>query len=258
MKTIDTEILNIFKTLDTPTVCNAIEVLNVRPRTQGFLPPSIRAIMPELPPMAGYAVTLTCRSRSKPTGTTAYGDLGRHMEAIFAVPKPCVLVIQDLDEEPLGASIGEMVGSLYAACGCVGMVTNGTVRDTPALRRRKLPLFASGCCCSHAYAQHLEMNLSVEIGGVHINPGDLIHGDADGVTTIPIDLATEVALFGKKLLEAEQMFFKYVDSGNVTIEGVSKIHAKVNFFHIEALEVIRCEQALRNSTSDQPQTAKGK
>ncbi len=240
---VEQKYVEILKHLDTPAICNAIEAYKVRPQNEGFMHPSIKALFPELEPAVGHAVTLTVRTRQEGHTTPAYADLGRHVEAILTIPEPRILVIQDLDDDPLGSPAGEMVCSLYSAFGVVGLVTNGSIRDTQALRRRRFPVFAAGRCCSHAFGQHLDMNVPVQVGGVTISPGDLLHGDADGVTSIPLSLVREVALLGKKLLEVEDGFFSYVDSGKATIEGVSEVHAKTNTFYESAIKEISRELA---------------
>lgn len=226
-KQVDQQDIEKLKEFDTPTICNVIESFGVRPQTEGFLPASIKALFGEMPPMVGYAVTVTFRSATKPQGQVAYGDLGKHVDQVLKVPGPRVVVIQDIDNPPLAASSGEMMGSLYAACDCVGMITNGFIRDATQLRKRGFPVFSAGTCCSHGYPQFLEMNVPVEIEGVKINPGDLLHGDGDGVVIIPIELVPQIVQLAPKLAKSEQEFFDYVDSGQITAEGVSQAAAKV-------------------------------
>ena len=87
------------------------------------------------------------------------------------------------------------------------------------------------------------MNVPVQVGGVTVSPGDLLYGDADGVTTIPTSIVREVALLGKKLEEVEDVFFAYMDSGKATIEGVSEAHVKTNVFYESAMKQISRELA---------------
>jgi regulator of RNase E activity RraA len=125
------------------------------------------------------------------------------MKRILEIPGPRVMVIQDLDE-PFGAAVfGEVMATSYRAFGCVGMVTNGYGRDINQIRHLEFPCFASGICVSHGYSRLIEFNVPVDVGGVRIQPGDLIHGDADGITTIPIEIAEDVAGACEGFMEAE-------------------------------------------------------
>ena len=238
MKTVDAKYIEILKKYDSPTICNVIELFQIRPQTEGFLHHSIKALFPELPPMVGYAVTCTFTAK-KSEGTPEYNDIGKHVEALLAVPAPRVMVIQDLDDEPIGASFGELVAATYMAFGCGGIITSGGGRDTMAIRKRKLPLFARSQNVSHGYPQCLSLNIPVEVGGVTIKPGDLLHGDGDGVTTLPMDLAPQIALMCGKFIEMERKWLNYVDSGKATSEGVSDIAAVASTsFYAQALKEV--------------------
>src|SRR5207244_3370498 len=108
-----------------PTVCNVIELFDYRSRSAGFLNHRIRAIYPELPPMVGYAVTATLRTATPNTPEETTVTLPEQVAAFEGVPTPRVMVIQDLDDPPLGAVYGEVMTSTYQGFGCVGLVTNG-------------------------------------------------------------------------------------------------------------------------------------
>ena len=226
MKAVDRQTIEILRTVDTPTVCNAIELFKIRAQNEGFLHHAIHSLFPELPPMVGHAVTCTFRSARMGKGVSPYADIGKHVEALLAVPEPRVMVFQDLDGEPVGASFGEMLAATYMAFGCVGIVTSGGARDTPAIRERKLPLFARSKNCSHGYPQYLTINTPIEVGGVTIRPGDLLHGDADGLTTVPNDRAPRIAAVCRRFLGSEKQWAEYVDGGRATAAGVSRIVAE--------------------------------
>jgi len=99
MKSVDAKYIEILKKYDSPTICNVIELLKIRPQNEGFLHHSIRSLFPELPPMVGYAVTCTFTSAKKGKDTPEYNDIGRHVEALLAVPAPRVMVFPDIDDE---------------------------------------------------------------------------------------------------------------------------------------------------------------
>lgn len=190
---------------DSPTICNIIELCNYRPRNTGFLNHQIKSLFPSLPSMVGYATTATFRSSTEPPPDEPVGSLAEQVKKIENIPAPRVMVIQDLDD-PFGAAVfGEVMTTSYWSFGCVGLVTNGYGRDVNQIRPLAFPCFASGICVSHGYSRLIEFNVPVDIGGVRICPGDLIHGDADGVTTIPIDIAESVAGACEEFMEAEEI-----------------------------------------------------
>src|SRR5436305_2761943 len=88
------------RTFDTPTVCNVIELFDVRPRTAGYLDARIQACYPKLPPMVGYASTATFRSAAPPRGGSVYSGLDQQLASFAVLPGPPVVVFQDLDSPP--------------------------------------------------------------------------------------------------------------------------------------------------------------
>ena len=231
MKAVEPQVIEMLKKYDSPTVNNVIELFEVRPQTEGFLHHSIHALVPELPPMVGYAVTMKCQASKKHDEPSKYGNVGKHVEALLEVPAPRIWVIKDVDDEAVGACFGELGASSYMAFGCVGVISSGGLRDTPAVRKRGLPLFCRSLNVAHGYPYMLALNEPVEVGGVTIHPGDLLHGDADGITTIPIDLAAQVAAVCERFVEKEKEWMEYVDSGRATPEGVYAMNEKYAAFH---------------------------
>lgn len=203
--TVSQSVLDHLAKYDSPTICNIIELCDYRARNTGFMNHRIKSLFPNLPSMVGYATTATFRSATASPPDEPKGLAADQMKRILEIPGPRVMVIQDLDE-PFGAAVfGEVMATSYRAFGCVGMVTNGYGRDINQVRPLKFPCFASGICVSHGYSRLIEFNVPVDIGGVRIQPGDLIHGDADGITTIPIEIAESVASAGDAFMEAEEI-----------------------------------------------------
>jgi regulator of RNase E activity RraA len=105
---------------------------------------------------------------------------------VDSFPEPKILVIADLDSIPgTGALVGEIHAEIGRALGCAGLVTNGVVRDLGALRKLGFQCFAKGARVSHSYAHIVEFGVPVHLGGLTIAPGDLLHGDLNGVHLIP-------------------------------------------------------------------------
>lgn len=214
------ETLHQLAQFDTPTICNVIELFSVRPRNQGYMDGRIRAAFPELPPMVGYASTAAFRSDEPPGKGDAYGSLESQLATFAELPGPAVVVFQDLDDPAVAATFGEVMCSTYQGFGAAGLVTSGAGRDLEQVRALKFPVFTGGTICSHAYCHILHVGLPVRVGGLMVHPGDLLHGDANGVTNIPPAIAPVVADFAAEFVDAERVLMDYVrGSGRKTAEG---------------------------------------
>src|SRR5688572_20586721 len=170
---------------DTPTVCNVIELFDLYPRTAGYMDGRIVACYPRLPPMVGFASTATFRSASPPKAGNVYAGLDAQVESFAALPGPAVVVFQDLDDPPAAATFGEVMCTTYKSFGAAGLITSGAGRDLDQVEALKFPAFTNGTICAHGYCHMLHLNIPVTLGGLVIEPGVLLHGDRNGVTTIP-------------------------------------------------------------------------
>lgn len=214
------EELELLRSIDTPTVCNAIETFHVRGRVEGFLGMDIRCLLPEQGILLGYAVTLTVDSTTPeiPQRGDAWLDW---MQAMEASPKPVVLVFQDVGPQPRkSAHFGEVMGTLARRMGVVGIVTDGGVRDIVELKGLGLHVFAAGLAPSHGNPRLIEIGRPVTLDGVRIQPGDLVHGDANGVTTIPAEIAAQVAAAAGQIRQQEAGLLAYINSPEFTPEGL--------------------------------------
>jgi regulator of RNase E activity RraA len=216
------EILAALARYDTPTVCNAIELFDVRPRNAGFMNSNIKSCFPHLPPMVGYAVTSTFRSMSPPRSGDVYASLSQQVESYGELPGPAVMVYQDLDEPVISATFGEVMCSVYKGFGARGIITSGAGRDLEQVEKLGFPAFTSGTICAHGYCHTLAVNVPVTVGGISIDPGDLLHGDLNGVSTIPHEIASEVPDVCEELASAEKVVLDYVRGTNVTPAGLAK------------------------------------
>ncbi len=184
------------KQISSPTVANAIETFKVRPRQEGNLSSAIRALFPEMGPLVGYAVTGVIRAEQGPVeghraSTFAWWDF------VQSIPAPRIIVIHDLDDpRGQGAQWGEVQANIHRALGCVGVVTDGSVRDLAEVRALGFQFCAAHVSVSHANVHLVDFNLPVKVGGVWINPGDLIHGDQHGVLTVPHAIADKIPQAG--------------------------------------------------------------
>ncbi|MSR57804.1 MAG: RraA family protein [Planctomycetaceae bacterium] len=207
---------------DTPTICNAIELFEFRPRNTGFMNGSIKACFPKMPPMVGYAVTSTFRSMSPPRSGDVYASMSQQVESFAGLPGPAVMVYQDLDDPVISATFGEVMCSVYKGFGAKGLITSGTGRDLEQVENIGFPTFTSGAICAHGYCHTLAVNVPVTVGGICIYPGDLLHGDLNGVSTIPHEIASEVPQVCEELAAAEKVVLDYVRGTKLTSAGLAE------------------------------------
>jgi regulator of RNase E activity RraA len=211
--------LELLRKFDTPTVCNVIELFDLRPRTAGYTDARIRCCYPQLPPMVGYAVTATFRSAAPPRAGNVYAGMTDQVAAFAELPGPPVVVFQDLDDPVASATFGEVMCTTYKAFGAVGLVTSGAGRDLDQVEALRFPCFTNGTLCAHGYCHIVQIAVPVHVGGVTFQPGDLVHGDRNGVTTIPNEIATAVAHACPEYMAAEAVVLDYCKSGRVDPKG---------------------------------------
>jgi len=205
--------LNLLREYDTPTICNVIELFAVRPRNTGYMDGRIRACFPEFPPAVGYAATATFRGAVERSAASTYSSLDEQIRRFEEIPGPPIVVFQDLDDPPVAATFGEVMCSSYQAFGAAGLITSGAARDLDQVRRLKFPAFASGVICSHGYSSIISLHVPVRVGGLAVHPGDLLHADTNGVTSIPHEIASEVADAAAEFVAAEAVVLDFVKSG---------------------------------------------
>jgi len=204
------DVLKKLANFDSPTICNVVELFEVRPRDRGYMDGRIRCNFPDLPPMVGFASTAAFRSGSPPVEGDAYGGLIDQVENFAELPGPAIVVFEDNDDPPVGATFGEVMCSVYKAFDSAGLITSGGGRDLNEVRALDYPVFTGSTIVSHAYCHIMHVGLPVRVGGLVVNQGDLLHGDANGVTSIPIDIAAEVADVAAEFLAAERIVLDYV------------------------------------------------
>ncbi len=214
--------LELLRRYDTPTVCNVIELFDVRPRQSGYMDARIQACYPKLPPMVGYASTATFRAAAPPRAGNVYSGLSEQIAAFAELPGPAVVVFQDLDNPPAAATFGEVMCTSYKAFGAAGLITSGAARDLDQVEPLHFPCFAGGTMCAHGYCHIPQIHVAVHVGGVIVHPGDLLHGDRNGVTTIPVEIAAAVAHACAEYMAAEAVVLDYLKSGRIDPQGYGK------------------------------------
>jgi len=226
MSTVSTKTLELLRKYDTPTICNVVELFDLYPRTAGYLDGRIQACYPKLSPMVGFASTATFRSASPPRSGDVYSGLTEQVASFASLPGPAIVVFQDLDDPPASATFGEVMCTTYKAFGAAGLITSGAGRDLEQVEGLNFPCFTGGTICAHGYCHIERINVPVRVGGVTIHPGDLLHFDRNGVTTIPLGIAAKVAAACAEFAAAEGVVFDYLKKGGATPAGFAQAHAE--------------------------------
>ncbi len=213
------EQLEILGRLDACTLANAIEDFHERLRNEGFVDNSVHCMFPHLRPMLGYAATVKVRGSAPPTATSNYPDRTDWWDYVLSLPAPRVVVVQDVATKiGIGSLLGAVHINILRAFGCVGAVTSGAVRDLPAAEKLGFQLFAGSVSVSHVYIHIVEFGTPVEIGGLKIRSGDLLHGDLHGVQSIPTDIADKIPLAAAAIIAREQKLITLCQSKDFSIE----------------------------------------
>jgi 4-hydroxy-4-methyl-2-oxoglutarate aldolase len=214
--------LKLLAQYDTPTISNVIELFEIRPRSAGYMDGRIRACFPELPPIVGYASTATMRTAWPRAQGDVYSGLDEQIARFAELPGPAIVVFQDLDEPPIGATFGEVMCASYQCFGALGIVTSGPARDLDQVRRLGFAAFSNGVVCSHAYSHITSVHHLVRVGGMEVRPAALLHADANGVCIIPESIASEVAHAAAEFVACESGCIDFARSGNPDLKGYSE------------------------------------
>jgi regulator of RNase E activity RraA len=219
--------LDLLSKADSPTVANVIELFDAQSRVAGYSNLTLKAVYPELPPAVGYAVTATFRSAYPAPAKDVYGGMPKLIEDAQGIAAPRIIVFQDLDEPAVAATYGEVMATTFKAFGFVGLITSGAARDIEQVRALNFPCWASSTIVSHGYNHFLASNVWVNVGGLCVKPGDLIHADANGIVNIPHHIAPMVAELCEPFMEAENHVLHYLRKPNPTLEGYKQANAKL-------------------------------
>ena len=211
--------------IQTCAVANAIETFDVMPRSQGFMRPAVRSIFPGLGSMIGYAVTGVISAKAPPTPHMRIPRT-EWVDYVLSMPEPRVIMLQDLDyPDVLGSFWGEVQSNVHQALGCVGTVTDGGVRDLDEMREAGFFAFATEVLVSHAYVHIVEYGVPVTIGGLTVNPGDIVMGDQHGVLTVPKDIAADIPKAVAEVEKGERRIIDFCRSSSFTPEGLKELLA---------------------------------
>ncbi|MPZ56583.1 MAG: RraA family protein [Rhizobiales bacterium] len=178
------------QSIDTPTVCNLLEVVAPQRRGFGYTVKHLHCPFPDLRPMVGFAKTVTMRAKDRvPLGDGSYMQKRLdYLDYVAAAPQPGIAVIEDLDGEfvGFGAFWGEVQSNIHKALGCLGTITNGSIRDIPMIAAG-FQMLAGSIAPSHAFVHVVDFGGKVTVHGMEVESGDLIHADRHGAVVVPLD-----------------------------------------------------------------------
>ena len=220
MSEVGKAVLEKLRQIDSATICNVIELFEVRPRNHGFMLREIAAAFPDLPPMVGFASTVTVRTFAAPASKNDALSVPEVITRFDELSGPPVVVQQNLDSGGSAAVFGDVMCNSYKAFGAVGLVTDGPARDLEQVRQIDFPVFHRGVVASHGYHHLLDAHVPVQVGGIAIEPDDLLHGDSSGVTTIPRHIAADVADACAEFAAAEQVVIAVAQSDSPGLDDL--------------------------------------
>jgi regulator of RNase E activity RraA len=187
------DLIAVLRSIDTPTVCNALELLVPERRGHGFTTKPLVCTRPELGPIVGVARTATIRAAHPSDPDTDQAQLrDAYYAYIGSGAKPSIVVIQDLDEQQgYGSFWGEVNSNIHKGLGCQAVITNGSVRDLPDIADG-FQMFADRVGPSHAFVHVVDFSRPVTVAGMRVSDGDVIHADQHGAVVIPRNVCGEV------------------------------------------------------------------
>jgi regulator of RNase E activity RraA len=214
------QLVSELQSMDTPTVCNALELLVPKRRGYGYTTSNLICTRPHLPPMVGFARTATIRAAhpSDLTGADARALSDAYYAYIDEGPKPSIVVMQDLDGNGgYGSFWGEVNSNVHKGFGSVGLVTDGCVRDLPDIAA-DFQMLAASVLPSHAFIHVVDYARPVDVAGMRVCDGDLIHADQHGAVVIPRDVVTQVKAAAEQIARREQVLIKAAQQPGFNIE----------------------------------------
>ena len=200
--------LEFLQSIDTPTVCNLVELVLPERRGFGYTVKHLHCPFPDLPPIVGFAKTVTFKAKDVvPLGQAGYMQRRLdYLDYVAGSPQPSIMIMEDLDGEHAGygAFWGEVQSNVHKALGALGVVTNGSVRDIPMIAPG-FQMLAGSIVPSHAYVHVVDFGIEVYVHGMAVGSGDLIHADRHGAVVVPVDKieAMRMALDGVAAREAK-------------------------------------------------------
>lgn len=217
--TMTDEQLAFLRSVDSPTIANAVEVFNVRDRTDGFIGGQISCLFPDRDAMVGYALTVTVGNEPGPTASRdAYWEMWRALEQM---PSPSVVVMQDVSGKPSRcAYAGEVMATVAQRLGAVGLVTDGGYRDIHEVHALGLHYYAAYHVVSHGNFGIVDVGVPVELDGQRVETGDILHGDINGIVIVPSATLEGLPAAVAEIRDRERRVMDFIKGEAFTLEGM--------------------------------------
>jgi regulator of RNase E activity RraA len=220
-ETLTTRQLEFLRSIDTPTVCNLIEIVAPHRRGFGYTVKHLHCPFPDLPPIVGFAKTVTIKSKDAfGAGDKSYMEKRlEYLDYVAAEPRPGISVIEDLDGEHVGygAFWGEVQSNVHRALGVLGVVTNGSIRDIPMIAEG-FQMLAGSLSPSHAYVHIIEFGVPVSVHGMAVKSGELVHADQHGAVVVPSDKVEDMMKAMEGLTAREAAIIEAARDPEMTVE----------------------------------------
>lgn len=221
------------RSMDTPTVCNALELVVPQRRGWGYTVQPLVCLRPGDPPLVGIARTATIRSAHPGdlSGEAARGLSDAYYAYIDEGPKPSVVVIQDLDEQRgYGSFWGEVNSAIHAGLGCGGVITDGAIRDLPDIAAG-FQMLAGRVIPSHAFVHVVDFSRPITVAGMRVRDGDLIHADQHGAVVIPPHAAPKLRAAADLIIAREKVIIEAARAPGFTAEKLRAAQGRAAEIH---------------------------
>lgn len=215
---------------DTPTICNALELVDSNRKNFGYTDEMLFCLRPNMQPIVGIAKTATCRSLypSNKDSNTLKRERINYYTYINDGNFPKIVAMQDLDGNRRGHGPfwGEFNTRIHKTLGCKGVITDGSIRDVPNIPS-DFQILSTGTKPSHANIHIVEYNVPVTVASMNVVPGEIIHADLHGAVTFPISLAESVIIKAKEFVESESEIIEACKNDeNLTLEKIIELYMK--------------------------------
>jgi regulator of RNase E activity RraA len=200
-------LLKVLQSVDTPTVCNAIEVAQGKRGFNDFTRGTLLASHPEATALVGYARTAKIAAVNPPEESSDVIRKRRmdYYRYMAEAPQPSIVVIQDTDyPNCIGAYWGEINTTVHKGFGLKGTLTNGVMRDLGDVPDG-FPVLSGSIGPSHGFVHVEDFDCAVEVFGMRVQPHDLIHADRHGAVVIPAEVIDTLESAIEKLLATERI-----------------------------------------------------
>lgn len=211
----------------TPTISNAIETFNVRDRTIGYASREIHCQVPELAPIVGYTVTCTVDTTTPGLRKERFIKFSEFLDSVHRASKPVIVAMKYVGyDKPRSCCVGDILATALQRIGAIGIITDVGFRDFSGIRKRTpdFQIFSPGLVAGHGNVEFLEVGTVVSICGLTIKPGNLLHGDENGIVDIPVDFIDIKSLIDKAeyIVREEQKIIDFINSSDYTFEEMKK------------------------------------